>query len=289
MLSAATTRQWSHVGRAAPSRRRRSRPARRSAGPCGTASAKAARRLRELPLVEMPEGDVGSARPWAMTWRAKTRSKPTSLPSAVSTAWSSTRQRAGTAPPTGGRLNSSARPAASVELPPLPKVSSRPPAAKRSAIIAAAVERSSSAASPAASTSRTPGARPRPWPRADAARSSSSAGGVVAVVAEERVQEVGALSHRPAPRRSMAVPAWTSTRSPAATVADEGGVDRLDAPRGAHRHQAVGRAPSATSAGRPSSRQVTQVAVVAVVVAGAGAASSPGCSKQTWVSSHSTW
>ena len=67
--------------------------------------------------------------PWAISCRENTRSKPTSLPSAVSTAVSSTRQRAGSGRPDGGRANSAASDAASVELPPLPNVNSRPPPA----------------------------------------------------------------------------------------------------------------------------------------------------------------
>ena len=62
------------------------------------ACAKAVRTLPELPLVENPTATSPGAA-WAMSCRTNTSSNPTSLPSAVSTAVSSTRQRAGRARP----------------------------------------------------------------------------------------------------------------------------------------------------------------------------------------------
>ena len=91
----------------------------------------------ESPLVEKPTA-MSSSPAWAMSWREKTSSKPTSLESAVRTAWSSTSERAGSGLPCGGWRNSSAVPWASVALPPLPKLNSRPPRAKRSAMAAPA-------------------------------------------------------------------------------------------------------------------------------------------------------
>jgi hypothetical protein len=70
----------------------------------------------------------------AATCRAKTTSKPTSLPRAVRTATSAVSVSAGSGRPRVPAKKAPATAAASVLLPPLPKVSSRPPAANRSAI-----------------------------------------------------------------------------------------------------------------------------------------------------------
>ena len=118
-----TTRQYATLGSAAiappsyPAMPTVSRPRSR-------ASPNASSRFREFPLVEMPSA-MSPADAWAMSCRENTRSKPTSLAIAVITAVSSSRHRAGTARPSGGRAYSAAIDAASVELPPLPKVKRR--------------------------------------------------------------------------------------------------------------------------------------------------------------------
>ena len=86
-------------GPIAPSRHRRSRRCRSSGARDRAAVANAIRRLRELPLVDNPTA-MSPACAWAISWRENTRSKPTSLPSAVSTAPSSPRWRAATGRPT---------------------------------------------------------------------------------------------------------------------------------------------------------------------------------------------
>jgi hypothetical protein len=106
--------------------------------PCLAAWANARSRLSELPLVDRPSA-MSAGRPWASSWRENTTSKPMSLDKAVSTAWSVASERAGSGVPHGGRVKSWATSSASVELPPLPKVKRRPPAAKRSAMAAATV------------------------------------------------------------------------------------------------------------------------------------------------------
>ena len=100
-LSASTTRQWctsplpGHLaavvaGEADGQQARGRRPRRRRRAGCASCRWSTGR------------GRCRRSRPWAMSWREKTSSKPTSLPSAVSTAWSSTRQRAGQRPARGG-------------------------------------------------------------------------------------------------------------------------------------------------------------------------------------------
>src|SRR6185312_3249971 len=123
---------------------------------------------------ELPDVDnaiaTSRSRPWAMIWRLKISSNPTSLPSAVTTASSAASDQAATGRPRAGRLNSDASVAASVELPPLPSVYSRPPFRNRSAIsIPAAVSASSYSSSDAFCRRALSVA----LPRADAARSSS--------------------------------------------------------------------------------------------------------------------
>ena len=75
---------------------------------------------------ELPDVDSAIAtsrsRAWAMICRLKISSNPTSLPSAVTTASSAASDHAATGRPRAGRLKSDASVAASVELPPLPKV-----------------------------------------------------------------------------------------------------------------------------------------------------------------------
>jgi len=60
------------------------------------ASANARIRLFELPLVDKPSA-MSPATANAISWREKTNSYPTSLPRAVRTASSLTRERAGSA------------------------------------------------------------------------------------------------------------------------------------------------------------------------------------------------
>ena len=140
-LSERTTRQWAMAGLAAmappsyPLRPMVSSPRREhSSSPRST--------LTESPLVENPTA-MSPAVAWAMICRENTRSKPTSLASAVSTARSSTRDMAGRGRPPGGRRKRSTAPSASVALPPLPNAKSRPPRRKRSAIAVAAASSAS--------------------------------------------------------------------------------------------------------------------------------------------------
>jgi len=92
---------------------------------------------------------MSPARPKAAICRANTTSNPMSLLSAVTTAMSFVSPKAGSglSSPAGLR-NTLARSCASVELPPLPNASSRPPAANAAAISwAQATIRSRSASS----------------------------------------------------------------------------------------------------------------------------------------------
>ena len=106
----ATTRQCVDVARSRPSRHRRSPPTPMVSRPRARRFARTrASRLRELPLVEMPSA-MSPGPAWAISWREKTSSKPTSLARAVSTAGSSARHRAGSGRPTaGGRTATRAR------------------------------------------------------------------------------------------------------------------------------------------------------------------------------------
>ena len=81
------------------------RRTRRCTCPAACASRNAAIRSSELPLVDMATAmSPGPAR--AISWRAKTSSKPTSLPSAVRIAWSAASDQAGSGRPRAGRANS---------------------------------------------------------------------------------------------------------------------------------------------------------------------------------------
>ena len=122
----------------------------------------AAIRLSEFPLVDSASA-MSPGRPNAASCRANTTSNPMSLDSAVTTATSVVRARAGSGraarpadpPGTPGLRNSAATSCASVELPPFPKVNSRPPARNASAIRAAQAARSSPWSSRTVSRSRT--------------------------------------------------------------------------------------------------------------------------------------
>src|SRR5579863_9732769 len=97
------------------------------------ASSKARSRLPELPLVDNPTA-MSSRPPNAASWRANTTSTPMSLHSAVTTDVSLASPNAGNgraSPP--GLRKSVASCCASVALPPLPNANSRPPAANRAA------------------------------------------------------------------------------------------------------------------------------------------------------------
>ncbi len=63
----------------------------------------------ESPLVEKPTA-MSSSPAWAMSCREKTSSNPTSLESAVRTAWSSTKERAGSGAPVRGVAEQLRRP-----------------------------------------------------------------------------------------------------------------------------------------------------------------------------------
>src|SRR6185312_1603126 len=90
---------------------------------------------------------------------------------------------------------------------------------------------------------------------------------------EEGVEEAGHGSTRP-----IAVPAWTSRRSPGRTWP----ISRVST---SSTPEAVRTRPGpTTSPSRPSSEQVMQTSSVH-----SASVSRPGCSKQTWVSSHSRW
>ena len=80
--------------RCRPWRRPRNRTSPMVSRPRRDASSNARNTFREPPLVENPIA-MSPARAWAMIWREKTSSKPTSLARAVSTARSSTRDIAG--------------------------------------------------------------------------------------------------------------------------------------------------------------------------------------------------
>src|SRR5580700_7796619 len=97
------------------------------------ASSKARSRFPELPLVERPTA-MSFRPPNAASWRANTTSTPMSLHSAVTTDVSLASPNAGSgraSPP--GLRNRVASCCASVALPPLPNANSRPPAANRAA------------------------------------------------------------------------------------------------------------------------------------------------------------
>src|SRR5580693_7117167 len=97
------------------------------------ASSKARSRLPELPLVDNPTA-MSFRLPKAASWRANTTSTPMSLHSAVTTDVSLASPNAGkgrASPP--GLRNKVASCWASVALPPLPNANSRPPAANRAA------------------------------------------------------------------------------------------------------------------------------------------------------------
>ena len=85
----------------APSRRRRSRRGRREQAPLTPPPRRRRARCARCRWSRTPTA-MSAGVPWAMIWRPNTRSNPTSLPSAVSTAWSSTRHRAGNDVPHGG-------------------------------------------------------------------------------------------------------------------------------------------------------------------------------------------
>src|SRR6202167_3666184 len=134
------------------------------------ASASAVSRLGELPLVDIAMA-MSPVFARAINWRANTSSNPTSLPSAVTIAWSAVNDHAGKGFPAGGRQNKAANVVESVQLPPFPKVNIRPPAAKRRAISPAARPSGSALAFSVVRRS----ARLSPaFACADAARSASS-------------------------------------------------------------------------------------------------------------------
>ena len=93
----------------------------------------------EPPLVEIATA-TSSGRAWAINWRRKINSVPTSLAMAEIFAGSMESEIAGTAArPGGGMTQSIAQSLASVAEPPLPKIISLPPRATRSRIAAAAL------------------------------------------------------------------------------------------------------------------------------------------------------
>ena len=130
-------------------------------------------------------------------------------------------------PPHGGRANSAARPAASVELPPLPKV--KQPAAGGEALGHGGgrrVERRRPAArvvGPERHARRPPSPRPTRRGR----RAAPSGRAVVAV--DEGIEEVGALTHRSArAARSPCRRGRGRGRRACDRPTDQGGVDRLE-------------------------------------------------------------
>ena len=140
-----------------------------------------------------------------------------------------------------------------MELPPLPKVNSRPPAANRSAMAAAA------ASSDGASRSRVAACSAR----ADRAlahgrrrRGREQRAGVALVAFDEGIEEVGALAHgASAPTTAIAVPAWTSTRSPGPT-GPTSVASTCSTPPAVRTDAAPVASTATTSAGVPSSEQV---------------------------------
>ena len=134
------------------------------------ASASAVSRFGELPLVDIAIA-MSPAFARAINWRANINSNPTSLPSAVTMAWSVVNDQAGNGFPAGGRENSPAKVVESVQLPPFPKVNIRPPVAKRRAISVAALASKSALAS---SVLRRSVRLSAAFACADAARSASS-------------------------------------------------------------------------------------------------------------------
>ena len=225
-----------------------------------------------------------------MSWRENTRSKPTSLPSAVSTAVSSTRHRAGSGRPHGGvgeqrgdrRGVGRAAAVAEREQPAAGARSARPsPPATR---VDAASPRARSVAARERRRCR------RPWP-APSRRGRRAAAGTSRSSPSRNGYRKSVIARHSGPHRCDG-----DRRSPCRRGRARGRrrapVRRAwcrpsRRPRRAHGRQAVARRPSSTSAGRPSSEQVTQTRRPRSVVG--GSASRPGCSKQTWVSSHSTW
>ena len=209
---------------------------------------------------------------WAMSWREKTSSKPTSLARAVSTAGSSTRHRAGSGA-TGGRAAEQRRRGerASVALPPLPNVNSRPPAAE--AVRHRARGRGDLGRRAGRTWRRAARRSAATLASADAARSTRSGAGVALVALDERIQEVGALGHvrasRHRPRRPRRRVRWPCRRGPAP------GRPGRPRPPAACRRSSVPRAipyycvgpspPSTTSATLPSSEQVMQTSSAHVV------------------------
>ena len=161
--------------------------------------------------------------------------------------------------------------ATSVELPPLPNANIRPPAANRRAISAAAVAISSRLASSVDSRS----ARALGGLGGGRGGEVAQQGVLVALLGvEEGVEEVGRSPsrHLVDSSRPIAVPAWTSRRSP-------GAPGRSAASRRPRRRTpcAPGRGPT-TSPSRPSSEQVMQTSSVhsALGAAGRGARSRRG-------------
>ena len=132
--------------------------------------------------------------PWAMIWRANTRSNPTSLPSAVSTAWSSTRHRAGHAVPHGGRGEQVGQ---AGRVGRAPAVAEGEQAAARSEAFAhGAGGGAHLCCRRSQGLGAKGGARGRLGDRGGGEVVEERRGIAAVVVGEERVQEVGAFTHR---------------------------------------------------------------------------------------------
>ena len=128
-----------------------------------------------------------------MIWREKTRSKPTSLASAVITAGSSTRDRAGSGRPAlrGGFLNSATVPSASVALPTVAEGKKPAAAAGSGPPWPAAASPKDAVAARSRVAARQRAALSASLARADAARSARRRAGVALVGLDEGVQEAG--------------------------------------------------------------------------------------------------
>src|SRR5271170_1733965 len=262
--------------------------------PRRAASSKARSRLPELPLVDRPTA-MSFRPPKAASWRANTTSTPMSLHSAVTTDVSLASPNAGSgraAPP--GLRNRVASCCASVALPPLPNANSRPPAANRAAASRAhSAIRAPSRSATVRRSSRTSCALAtvdaRTWSMTavrsevpayrNGYRASNSLMAAVLIsglisghhgdgfpgVHQDRVSYAGA--HQGHAHRFLA----------------RGGVDHghlvLEQPHHRHLHRGI-RAGNAYVAGALGQ------ALAHVTTPGP---STPGCSKNTWTSSHSTW
>ena len=235
--------------------------------PRARASRNPAMRSREPPLVDMATAmSPGPAR--AMSWRANTRSKPTSLPSAVRTAWSAASDHAGRGSPTrrpreqrdeGGDVGGAAA-VAEREHPPARGEPARHLGGGRRDQLPVGVQVDSRSAALSAALAA-----------AEAARSRSSASWSRSSASRKGYRK--SVAHGSSPVEPIAVPACTSSEVAGPHRADEQSSRR---PRRLP-PCAPGRA-RRTSPSRPSSEQVTQTSSVhsASARAGRGARSRRG-------------